>query len=129
MLGKVYLDQNKIKGIELADKQAKEKIYNYYLEAYKKGVYNYIKEEKDYYGVPRMVPKYFSGGLGFEELVVTDTVSRTVLEEQPWVKMAENTMSPAMITAKVTLSGENEAMRTDLRTPEDLDRFQSEVRG
>ncbi len=62
LLGHIYVDQNKIKGIELGDKQVKQKIYSKYLEAFKKGVYDYIKE--DYDPVSReMIPrKYFSGG-------------------------------------------------------------------
>jgi len=62
LLGQVYVDQNKIKGIDLQDKGAKDKIYNQYLEAFKKGVYNYIKEDYDQ-NLKQVIPrKYFSGG-------------------------------------------------------------------
>jgi len=63
LLGQVYVDQNKTKGIDIEDKEIKHKIYNQYLEAFKKGVYNYIKEDvnpKTQQIIPR---KYFSGGL------------------------------------------------------------------
>jgi malate synthase A/acyl carrier protein len=63
LLGQVYVDQNKVKGIDLQDKQIQKKIYQQYLEAFQKGVYNYIKEEIDpttHEVVPR---KYFSGGV------------------------------------------------------------------
>ncbi|MBF0385602.1 MAG: AAA family ATPase, partial [Candidatus Omnitrophica bacterium] len=65
MLGKLYVDQNKISGVELADKKAKEEIYNSYLEAVKKGVYDYVKE--DYIEETQSVVKrkYFSGGTSF----------------------------------------------------------------
>ncbi len=62
LLGKFYVNQNKIKGIDLGDKSAKQKIYDQYLETFKKGVYNYIKEDHDpitHQSIPR---KYFSGG-------------------------------------------------------------------
>ena len=62
-LYKYYIDQKKIKGIDLADKTIKEKIYSQYVEAFKKGVYNYIK--KDYNPQTHKTAKrqYFSGGI------------------------------------------------------------------
>ena len=57
LLNQVYANQGKVNGIDLADKTVKDKIYERYLTAYKKGVFNYIKEEAS---TPR---KYFSGGL------------------------------------------------------------------
>ncbi|MEW5895840.1 MAG: hypothetical protein AB1650_08840 [Candidatus Omnitrophota bacterium] len=73
VLGQVYMDKNKIQGIDLEDKKVKEKIYDQYVEAFKKGVYNYIKE--DYDGVTQeIIPKkYFSGGIIGEKKVVVDT--------------------------------------------------------
>jgi len=87
ILEQVYADKNKIKGAEYTNSVIKggqanhpvvdpaskaagplpgggevERIYEQYLEAFKKGVYNYIKEEQDpltHQPTPR---KYFSGG-------------------------------------------------------------------
>jgi dTDP-4-dehydrorhamnose reductase len=61
LLDAVYTNKNKIRGVNLHDLAIKEQIYNRYLQAYKKGVFNYIKEESDSFGQtqPR---KYFSGG-------------------------------------------------------------------
>ena len=42
LLNQAYANQNKIKGIDLEDKTIKEQIYQRYLKAYKKGVFNYI---------------------------------------------------------------------------------------
>ncbi len=62
ILGKLYVNQNKINGVAINDKQASQKIYTQYLEAFKKGVYNYIKETPTTEG--KAIPKkYFSGGL------------------------------------------------------------------
>ncbi|GEM_PF-2975926 len=62
LLGQVYADQNKIKGVDVEDKETKEKIYQQYLEAFKKGVYNYIKEDFDP-ATQEIIPRqYFSGG-------------------------------------------------------------------
>jgi len=62
ILSQVYSDKNKVAGVNIADPQEKEKIYQRYLKAFKKGVYNYIKEEQDSV-TQKMIPrKYFSGG-------------------------------------------------------------------
>ena len=62
LLGRVYVDQNKIKGVDIEDVDAKQKIYDQYIEAFKEGVYNYIKEDYDP-ATQQIIPrKYFSGG-------------------------------------------------------------------
>ncbi|MCB9757260.1 MAG: HEAT repeat domain-containing protein [Candidatus Omnitrophica bacterium] len=63
LLGQVYVNQNKTKGIDLLDKETKQKIYEQYLAAFKKGVYNYIKEDTDALTNEPIPRKYFSGGL------------------------------------------------------------------
>ena len=71
LLNEVYSDQGKTNGIDLQDKTFKEKIYERYLAAFKKGVYNYIKEDIDsttHQAIPR---KYFSGGVVPPENVTT----------------------------------------------------------
>ena len=62
LLGQVFADKSKISGQQSQDPKAKEKIYQQYLKAYKKGVFNYVKEDPtpDGQTIPR---KYFSGGL------------------------------------------------------------------
>ncbi len=62
LLSQVYVNKEKLKGVEIEDKDIAQKIYNQYLEAFKKGVYNYIKEEYDE-NTKQVIPrKYFSGG-------------------------------------------------------------------
>ncbi|MBF0384424.1 MAG: HEAT repeat domain-containing protein [Candidatus Omnitrophica bacterium] len=66
LLGKVYVDKNKIFGIVTADENFKEKIYNRYLEALEAGARNYIREDYDP-KTRQLVPrKYFVGGLNLE---------------------------------------------------------------
>jgi len=62
LLNQVYSNKSKINGIDVQDKTIKEKIYQEYLRAYKKGVFNYIKQDMQADGqtIPR---KYFSGGI------------------------------------------------------------------
>ncbi len=66
LLGKVYVDQNKTKGIDTEDKQVNQKIYDQYIESFKKGVYNFIKEDVDS-ATQEVIPrKYFSGGMAWK---------------------------------------------------------------
>ncbi len=66
LLGKIYTDKGKVAGVETDDKEMKQRIYEQYLAAFKKGAYNLIKEEADENGdlIPR---KYFSGGIQIVE--------------------------------------------------------------
>ncbi|MCK5180535.1 MAG: YdcF family protein, partial [Candidatus Omnitrophica bacterium] len=63
LLSQVYVDQNKIAGVDVDDKTIKDQIYARYMEAYKKGVFNYIKEDYDRLSQKIIPRKYFSGGL------------------------------------------------------------------
>jgi len=65
---KAYLNKETVNGIDSADKTSKDKIYNLYVEAFKKGVYNYVKRESvganNYSSVKRITKRqYFSGGV------------------------------------------------------------------
>ena len=69
---KYYIDQGKVKGIDLKDKNVKENIYNLYVEAFKKGAYNYVK--KEFVGANNYLPvqkiskrQYFSGGIELKD--------------------------------------------------------------
>lgn len=65
IFNRVYIDRNKIAGVDINDPLAKEKIYERYLQAFKKGAFNFIKEDLDP-STQEMVPrKYFSGGASF----------------------------------------------------------------
>ena len=63
LLGKIYINQNKTPGIDVSDKMIAYKIYNQYLDMFKEGAYNYIRE--DYNGETKdVIPrKYYSGGI------------------------------------------------------------------
>jgi len=63
LLNQVYTDKSKVNGVNVDDPAIKEKIYRQYLQAYKKGVFNYIKEEMDQNSQQMIPRKYFSGGL------------------------------------------------------------------
>lgn len=62
LLTKIYANRAKVKGVD-ADPRSNEKIYRQYLKAYKKGVFNFIKEDVDKYTNETIPRKYFSGGM------------------------------------------------------------------
>ncbi len=83
LLGKIYVDQGKVKGVDQKDAEANQKIYEQYVEAFKKGAYNYIKEDYDEYSKETIPRKYFSGGFSPEMNVVVvgpDNVPSTFRE-------------------------------------------------
>ncbi|MEI8012700.1 MAG: hypothetical protein WCI27_09540, partial [Candidatus Omnitrophota bacterium] len=58
-----YLDQNKVTGVNIDDPKESEKIWSQYVESFKKGAYNYIRDEYDS-ATQEMIPrKYFAGGV------------------------------------------------------------------
>jgi len=77
LLSQVYADKNLIAGIESGDETIKDQIYARYIEAYKKGVFNYIKEDYDQLSNEMIPRKYFSGGLGLNTNVPIDRIEKT----------------------------------------------------
>ena len=78
LLGQVYVNKSKVKGVDVADKEVNEKIYQYYLEAFKKGVFNYIKKDIDA-DTKQLIPrKYFSGGNSFKK--VPQLIQRDIID-------------------------------------------------
>ncbi len=84
ILAQVYADKSKVAGVQYensviarseATKQSfstndVESIYQQYLQAFKKGAYNYIKEELDPITQLTIPRKYFSGGFGFVDIAM-----------------------------------------------------------
>jgi len=62
ILEKVYIDRNKTKGVDTQDKEINQKIYKQYVEAFKRGAYDYMKENYDPVTQEVISKKYFSGG-------------------------------------------------------------------
>ncbi len=113
ILGQIYADKNKIKGVDLKDKDTKVKIYNQYLQAFKKGAYNYIKEDFDPL-TRKIVPrKYFSGGEVFNfdkvmtvvhELGATDRAQLSQGNDVlvKWAAVGQGPADAAMVTEVVS---------------------------
>ncbi len=66
LLGKIYVDKSKIAGVNIGEKDLKQKVYEQYLAAFRKGVYNLIKEDYDLASKETLPRKYFSGGFDWK---------------------------------------------------------------
>jgi len=73
---KHYIDKGKITGIDIKDKAVKEKIYNQYIQAYTKGIYDYIKKDYDLASNKNISKRYFSGGNNFSYIDETSRVTK-----------------------------------------------------
>ncbi|MFH0755024.1 MAG: hypothetical protein V2A70_10715 [Candidatus Omnitrophota bacterium] len=79
LLNQVYANTNKVEGITIPEKDAKEKVYAQYMNAYQKGVYNYIKDEFDRNTQETLPRKYFSGGI-LADFAMTPKVNTNVAD-------------------------------------------------
>jgi len=71
IFSQVYANKNKIAGVDVNDKAAKQKIYDQYLETFRKGVYNLVKVDYDPHQKRNVAHKYFSGGCQHVSSAVT----------------------------------------------------------
>ena len=78
MLMRVYGSKGKLRGVEHDEPEASQRIYEQYVASFKKGVYNYIREEEDPLSQQIIPRKYFSGGIGF-----SSTNLKPAIEEVP----------------------------------------------
>ena len=95
LLNQVYANKAKIGGVQSTDPAAKEKIYQHYLQAYKKGVFNYIREDFDRSTNQIVSRKYFSGGTNFAMLSREEIVSREPTLEEKAALRADGVMAVA----------------------------------
>ncbi|MFH0754040.1 MAG: M23 family metallopeptidase [Candidatus Omnitrophota bacterium] len=75
VISKAYVNNNKTQGIDVDDKNIITQVYNQYLQTYREGVYNFIKETVDpltHESIPR---KYFSGGFSANDLRLSSASS------------------------------------------------------
>ena len=62
LLSAVYVDRNRTAGVDIDDPAAPEKIWLKYLDSFRRGVFDYIKEQTDTLTPEELPRKYFSGG-------------------------------------------------------------------
>ncbi|MBF0619067.1 MAG: hypothetical protein HQL19_02745, partial [Candidatus Omnitrophica bacterium] len=109
-----YFDQNKTIGVEHGIPGLKQNIYAQYVEAFQKGVFNYIKEDAVVADHGESIPrKYFSGGLGLESaehaMVTSNLPQGEELPERPAV---------VAVDLEAIISSAGGARWRDLRTIE-----------
>ncbi len=93
ILSRVYADKSKVSGIDINDPSQKDKIYQQYLQAFKKGVYNYIKEEIDPATQQPTPRKYFSGGMNMTDfaqmaLTIEQKIDTAMLKEDGLMRIS-----------------------------------------
>jgi len=113
ILAQVYENKNKIQGLSFPIKNKMsspnalirdpEHIYQQYLQAFKKGVYNYIKEEHDPMTQEIIPRKYFSGGVLLEP-----SKAMLVIETVPGNLNAPKDM--AIVSCRFELASKDSAM-------------------
>ncbi len=74
VLNKSYSDHKKIGGLETGNEDAKKQVYEKYLNAFKAGTYDLIKEEYDVKAQEIMPRKYFSGGVSVKDVAMHSKV-------------------------------------------------------
>jgi len=95
LLGRMYVGRNEVRGIDIADKNMKEKIFQQYLKAYKKRVYDYIKEDYDPLIQETVPRKYVSGGFDFtQNRQYSEMAPRSQVELGKDLAMATIDLSP-----------------------------------
>ncbi len=107
ILTKVYANKNKIAGVHIEDPQDKEKIFQRYLQAFKTGAYNFIKEDIDPVTRQAVPRKYFSGGANLfavhnvTEFVGNDNKAMVAKMEG----LIQKILLPVVVTVALTVSG------------------------
>ena len=112
MLGQVYVNQNKVNGVDVEDKEIKNKIYNQYIKAFKKGVYDYIREDYDSVTQEIIPRKYFSGGESFVRMsddAMSDT--KTVSPDAWLKKILDNDNPDVRVKTQVRLERSSSCSR------------------
>jgi len=70
LLSHVYVNQGKVRGVDVKNPQENKNIYDQYVESFKAGVYSHIKEDFDPKAQEVVLRKYFSGGANIGENII-----------------------------------------------------------
>ncbi|MBF0484393.1 MAG: hypothetical protein HQL25_06770, partial [Candidatus Omnitrophica bacterium] len=111
VLGQAYTNKEKTAGLEIASSE-KQKIYNQYLEAFRKGATNAIKEEYDPAEQKIVARKYFSGGILTSQ---SKNEPSTVREYEKAIGETKDPTDVAMLIAPADVKSSNEAMMGDIK--------------
>jgi len=96
LLNQVFTDRKMVGGLAVLDQLKVKDIYAKYLQAYKKGVFNFIKEDRDLLTAHTIPRKYFSGGV-----VVYSTPAITKLTRSSGIIPIQPVGNLAMLTTQM----------------------------
>ncbi|MBF0511486.1 MAG: hypothetical protein HQL13_04060 [Candidatus Omnitrophica bacterium] len=102
LLGQIYIGKNKVNGIDIEDKNIRQKIYTQYLKAFKKGVFNFIKEDIDVTRHETIPRKYFSGGTEFTARAMTAAMTTLPMTHDSLANSAQTTYLDEPVTVVPT---------------------------
>jgi len=111
LLGKIYVDQGKTVGVDVTDKDINQKIYDRYVKAFEKGVYEYIKEDYNPETQEIVPRKYFLGGMRFG-LNSKKILGRVVKKIDGAMRSEEDKNRPR-VSARVELEQPQEAAESN----------------
>ncbi len=114
LLNQVYGDKSTVKGIDNNNPKTNQDIYDQYIQAYKKGVFNYIKEEPSFpptggegQGGGTTTPrKYFSGGYG------SDLAMTVVKNDMAMARKASDSVGSQAFDVTATVGFNNAPVQT-----------------
>ncbi len=110
LLGQIYVDKGKTGGLTVQDEETSQKIYNRYIEAFQKGVHNFIKEDYDPVTKQIIPRKYFSGGLNVTNVPISASSSPVALQ------VFASTVDPLVVTSGVQSPGGDVSYRMSFPT-------------
>lgn len=115
LLGKVYVDKDKTKGVDHNNPKAKEEIYQKYLEAFQKGM-DSIKEEYDPTTQEVVTRKYISGGMDLAQLgeKVEETNAAGLADQLIGAEKVQAHLGKAAVNAAITADAKEEALKKDI---------------
>jgi len=141
ILAKVYADKNKVAGVTINDVGAGSKpaleraptrgapteildtnaIYQRYLRAFKKGVYNYIKEEQDPMTQEVIPRKYFSGGMSLAMTSLTTGAMLSIVNNHTikrwWPLISESILKKSFFTVFTAIQLTSAVAQTQPSSP------------
>lgn len=122
LLSRVYADRQKTRGIALADPATvREQIYDRYLEAFRKGVYDLIREDQDPATQEPVPRRYFSGGLVYRGAVVQTRTDSAQLSQAQRAELRGARGLDRLVTTmlfELTDSATDGAMTAEEGTPD-----------
>lgn len=105
LLGEIFINRAKVKGLDIKDKKINQKIYDQYVESFKKGVYNFVREGFDPETQSVVPRKYFSGGVDVSK-ALEKTVQTSARAPNSWFQRMRNKwVSLAVISVALTTFG------------------------